>query len=111
MPRALFDSLGTIMVNRSGLQPGPYRKDIVLVRFKPGTPLAERQAAIESISGQVVGGKLDDDGQDGAYYIRITGGTIDSLVHAVRILQRQPQVGLATWWELFQPGAVTAPAG
>jgi hypothetical protein len=95
MPRALFDSLGTI--TGSPLSAGPYRRDIVIVEFKLGTPLAVRQAAIDSVSGKVVGGVLDDDKQDGAYYVRIQGGTTAALLTAVQILQRQPQVAIAIW--------------
>jgi hypothetical protein len=102
-PRALFDSLGTVMTTNPGVAPGPYRRDIVIVKFNPGTPQPARQAAIDSIGGEVVGGSLDVDGQDGAYYVRISGGTFDALVDAVATLHRQPQVGLAGWWPLFTP--------
>jgi hypothetical protein len=94
-PTALFDSLGTVA--GSPLSAGPYRRDIVIVEFKLGTPLAVRQAAIDSVSGKVVGGVLDDDKQDGAYYVRIQGGTTAALLTAVQILQRQPQVAIAIW--------------
>jgi hypothetical protein len=103
VPRALFDSLGTVMAAVPGIEPGPYRRDIVVVRFEPGTPLAVRAALLDSISGRVVGGEMDPDGQSGIYFVRISGGTFDALVGAVTIMQRQPQVAYASWWGLFEP--------
>jgi hypothetical protein len=103
VPHALFDSLGTVMTSIPGIAPGPYRRDIVIVRFEPETPLAVRMAVIDSVSGHVVGGDVDDDRENGSYYVRISGGTFDALVRAVGILQRQPQVSNAYWWSLFIP--------
>ena len=97
VPHALFDSLGVI--SGAPLSNGPYRKDIVVVEFRRGTSLGPRQAAIDSVGGEVVGGKLDADGRDGAYYILIRGGTTATLLNAVRILQRQPDVAVAYWWD------------
>ncbi len=71
-PGALFKALGS--VSGRPLTNGPYLRDIVLVEFVPGTPLADRQDAIDSIGGIVVGGKLDSDKQDGANYVQISGG-------------------------------------
>jgi hypothetical protein len=102
-PRALFDSLGTVTASTPGIDPGPYRRDIVIVKFRPGTPLAARQAAIDSVGGQVVGGYRNPDGQDGTYYVRISGGTFGALSQAVLTLMRQPQVGFASWWQLSTP--------
>jgi hypothetical protein len=98
-PYALFTSLGT--VSGAPLNEGPFLRDIVLVEFKPGTPLQARQAAIDLVGGRVVGGKVNPDGLDGAYYVQISGGTSASLVSAVSTLQQVPSIGLATWWPLF----------
>jgi hypothetical protein len=103
VPHALFDSLGTVMTSILGIAPGPYRRDIVVVRFEPETPLAARMAAIDSISGRVVGGDVDDNRQNGSYYVRISGGTFDALGNAVDILLRQPQFSNAYVWGLFIP--------
>lgn len=102
-PRALFESLGTVTSAEPGVAPGPYRRDIVILAFKPHTPLPERQAAIDSIAGQVVGGHRNFFNGDGSYYVRISGGTFGALVEAVGILQRQPQVSYASWWGLAEP--------
>ena len=118
VPHALFDSLGTVMTSIPGIEPGPYRRDIVVVRFEPETPLAARMAVIDSIAGHVVGGHVDDDRQNGSYYVRISGGTFNAIGDAVDILQRQPQVSNAYPWGLFIPDIQserrtlpTAPAG
>ena len=99
IPTALFQSLGSV----TGSPPAnnPYRKDIVIIAFNRRTPLALRQAAIDSIGGRVVGGRLDTDKTDGFYYVQISGGTNAALVSAVLILQRLPQVSFAGRWELF----------
>lgn len=98
MPLALFDSLGT--VTGPPLSGGPFRKDIISVEFELDTPLAARQAAIDSIGGVAVGGRRYPEIADGAYYVRIQGGTTEALLSAVQTLNRQPQVAVATWWEL-----------
>jgi Subtilisin-like serine proteases len=103
VPHALFDSLGTVTTSIAGIEPGPYRRDIVVVRFARGTPLAVRMAVLDSVSGRIVGGRLDADHLNGSYFVRISGGTFDALVNAVTILQRQPQVINAFWWGLFLP--------
>jgi hypothetical protein len=101
-PLALFDSLGT--VSGPPLSDGPYRKSIIAVEFELHTPLAARQAAIDSIHGIVVGGQryVTHHTDDGTYYVRIPGATTEALLTAVETLHRQPQVALATWWELFR---------
>jgi hypothetical protein len=106
IPRALFDSLGAVI--GPPLSHGPYRKDIVLVEFRSGASRAARKAAIDSVGGRVVGGEQDEDGEDGAYYIRIKGGTTAALLTAVEILQRQPQVDVATWLDLGEPDVQAA---
>jgi hypothetical protein len=58
---------------------------------------------LDSISGRIVGGHVDPDGQNGTCFVRISGDTFDALVEAVTILQRQPQVAYASWWGLFEP--------
>jgi hypothetical protein len=36
----------------------------------------------------------------GDYYVRVTGRTPSSLLHAVMVLQNFPEVSHASWWEL-----------
>jgi hypothetical protein len=98
VPKALFDSLGT--VNTSKVTEGPFIRDIVVIAFKPHTPLAARRAAIDAVGGTVVGGSVDPVRQDGFYYVRISGGTFDALVQAVHTLQGLAQVGYAGWWPI-----------
>lgn len=100
VPRALFRALGT--VSGRPLLPGVvYIKDIVIVSFDPGTTPARRRAAFDAVGGVVVGGsryrKLPGEGN---YYLRVPGGTASSLLHAVTVLQKLPQVSHASLWEL-----------
>ena len=99
-PKALFDSLGAVTSPSSGNR---YRKDILTIDFRIGTPLAVRQAIIDSIGGVVVGGAHYSFGGEGTYYVRIHGGTLDALLDALTILDRQPQVMMAGWWQLNHP--------
>jgi hypothetical protein len=103
-PKALFDSLGTVRsASRSG---GTFRKDIVTIDFRIGTPAAVRQAIVDSIGGVVVGGAhytSDPAGTNGTYYVRIHGGTMATLLAALDVLHRQPAVVMAGWWELTHP--------
>ncbi|HYW05476.1 MAG TPA: hypothetical protein VE913_00895 [Longimicrobium sp.] len=71
---------------------GTYLRDILVVLFKPGTPQRERQAAIDLVRGQVIGGARWSNG-DGLYYIRVpTDGKPGSLRPALDALDRLPQV-------------------
>lgn len=100
-PTALFAQLGT--VSGPPLLDSAYRKDIVIVAFASTATQAQRQAVIDSIGGEVVGGKPDPMSQDGYYYVRINGGTTAALLSAVSLLQRQALVSFAGLWRLFEP--------
>lgn len=69
----------------------PWVRSIVGVSFKRGTSQADRQAAVESIKGLVVGGTTLDS-KDGEYYVRIQGGGFDDIVAAISILRGLGQV-------------------
>ncbi len=74
---------------------GPYPRDMIWLWFYDDTPYADRQAAIDSIGGTVVGGYPFRPG--GAYYVRIChDGTAGPLHRAIRRLQALPGVRLAT---------------
>lgn len=66
---------------------GPYPRSLVLVGFQPGATREERQSAINTISGRVIGGL----GQD--YVVVIPdSGTADPLWRAVDRIEGLPQV-------------------
>ena len=67
--------------------PGVFLKNIVIVQFKPSASSTERQTAVDSVQGTVVGG-MRFGSLEGHYYVRVTdsaGGTV--LRDAVETLQ------------------------
>lgn len=90
-PNALFDSLGYIL-SRPG-DPAKYVRGVIGVRFIEGASHADRVAAIRSVDGTVVGGHKYS--EDGDYYVRILGRTLDSMDHAVQILRSRRVVQVA----------------
>jgi hypothetical protein len=74
---------------------GNMLRDVLVVRFKTGTAQAQKQAAIDLIDGEVIGGLPPVYGE-GAYYVRVEydeAGAI--LCDAVATLKGLPQVGVA----------------
>ncbi|MBW3573175.1 MAG: S8 family serine peptidase, partial [Gemmatimonadetes bacterium] len=73
------------------LMSGTYVRDVVTVLFRPGTSQEERQAAVNSVSGTVIGGFAIQG--DGEYYVRIADdGTAQPLLSAIDQLNALPQV-------------------
>lgn len=68
-------------------------KHIIVLRFQPGTPLPDRQAAINHVCGQVVGGWASEFPERRAYAVRVPDGgderRLDELINELRNL---PQV-------------------
>jgi hypothetical protein len=72
---------------------GNFTKRIVKVRFRPSATLADRQLAIASVNGTVVGGKLPPDGIGGYYLVQVADdGTGSGILTAAKRLTAQPQV-------------------
>jgi len=75
---------------------GTYLKDIAVVLFRSDATQAERQAAVDSVAGRVVGGRPFRGG-DGYYFLRVPGnGDPGVLFEAIRVLSALPQVLSAT---------------
>lgn len=76
---------------------GEILKRVLSVAFLPGTPQVQREAAIASVRGEVVGGSgRDQDGREGSYYVLIRWAfEVDSLARAIAILEAQPGVDFA----------------
>lgn len=73
----------------------PFPRDLLLVMFKEDASQAERQAAVDSIGGEVVGG--EPLGRGGYYYVRIAGdSTGEALFRAIAKLMKLPQIDLAS---------------
>ena len=72
---------------------GNFTKRIVKVRFRPSATLADRQLAIASVNGQVMGGKLPPDGIGGYYLVQVSDdGTGTGILSAAKKLMTLPQV-------------------
>ena len=70
-------------------------KRVVVVRFDPTATQAERQAAVDSVGGTVIGGtKLVTN--DGFYLVYVNSATTeDALFSVIATLERQPKVHMA----------------
>jgi hypothetical protein len=76
---------------------GTYLRDIAVVLFSASATQAERQAAIDLVRGEVVGGRRFWNSDDGYYYVRILGRDYPRpLVEALPRLRALPQVLSAT---------------
>ena len=73
----------------------PFPRDLVVVAFKEEATQAERQEAIDAISGWVVGGEHVDRG--GYYYVRIKSDqTSEALFRAIAKLKTFRQVDIVS---------------
>jgi hypothetical protein len=74
---------------------GSFLRDIAAIRFKPGASQRERQAAVNLVGGNVVGGIPLGNG-DGYYLVRVPGdGTARPLFKALQRLRALPQIDSA----------------
>ncbi|MBA4160029.1 MAG: S8 family serine peptidase, partial [Gemmatimonadetes bacterium] len=106
VPAQAPDTLPPGLYNESNIRrnsaciTGPVLKDIIVLAFRPGTPQEQRQAAVDLVQGEVIGGLRPTD-LEGQYFIRIEDdGTGERLCQAIGQLEALPQVLLATW-EVF----------
>lgn len=94
--QAVWDELHvpTNIITNDARLTGKFPRNLVVIMFHPTAPTAERQAAIDSIHGEVVGGiPLTPGGQ---YYVRIQDdGTAEPLFQAIEKLQSLAQVDYA----------------
>src|SRR6266550_6988645 len=73
-----------------------YYADIILVRFTPNATQTERQAAIDAVNGEVVGGQPMPTGE-GFYYVRLNARRrLEPLANAVTTLLSFPRVAAAS---------------
>jgi hypothetical protein len=83
------------IVREDSVMTGPYPRDMIWVWFRDNASQVQRQAAIDAISGIVVGGYRFRPG--GVYYVRIKhDGTTVPLHSAIAKLKTFPQVSAAT---------------
>jgi hypothetical protein len=85
----------------TGLQPGRCNRRIVRLRFHRDAQQVERQIAVQSVSGTVVGGAPEL----GYYYVAIGGdGTLATLARALAELRAHPKVERAHTFEVTPAG-------
>ncbi|MBA2244919.1 MAG: S8 family serine peptidase, partial [Gemmatimonadetes bacterium] len=95
LPAGLYDESN--IRHNSVCIAGPVLKDIIVLMFKPGTPQEQRQAAVDLVQGEVIGGRNSAPVVEGDYYIRIEDdGTGERLCQAIDQLRALPQVLVAT---------------
>jgi hypothetical protein len=72
-------------------------KHIIILRFQPGTPLPDRESAINRVCGQVVGGWRSQIPGRAHYAVRVPdGGEEKRLDELIEELRKLPQVLSAT---------------
>jgi hypothetical protein len=80
---------------------GNYARGVVAVTFHEGTSLADRQAAIDKVRGEVIGGWRMILVKEGKYAVKVDdGGDPRKLDELIDQLSALPQVRLATRVEL-----------
>ena len=100
LPAGFYDDTNVVTV--AG-RPGPFIKNVVLVLFLPAAPQHERQAAIDSVQGTVIGGvRLSP--RDGLYVVSLPHDPSQERVfRAARVLTRLPGVTSALPDYVFVP--------
>jgi hypothetical protein len=94
-PAELNDPSQIVIV--SGTDSVYANQSIVIVRFQDEATQAQRQAAVDSIRGVVIGGRPSAGGPDGYYYVSIAGdSTGDSVTVAADRLTALSQVRFAS---------------
>ncbi|HET7630866.1 MAG TPA: S8 family serine peptidase [Gemmatimonadaceae bacterium] len=85
----------------------PFMRGIILMRFQTGAGQAERQAAVDSVQGEVVGGLPFGPGE-GMYLVQLPPDpTNDRMFAAMRTLNAMPQVSWAVPNQIYV-GAATS---
>lgn len=94
-----------------GCLPGNMLRGIVVVRFRESASRAERQAAIDLIDGEVVGGRGPVLGGEGFYYVRVEDDPKErALCDALMRLNVLPQVDVAMPYMVEEEPDTTRPS-
>jgi hypothetical protein len=99
VPASVNDTANIVTDVRSPL---PFSRDVVVVRFKTGASQAARSAAIQRVSGIVIGG-LRGEASDGGYIIRLPPDpTNDRVFDALSVLEADTAVSsVSVYWFLI----------
>ena len=72
---------------------GSLLKRLIMVHFQPGLTVAEKQAAIDTVQGTVVGGGPLGSPDQGLYYIKVPWATTPALLDsAEKVLNTKPAI-------------------
>jgi hypothetical protein len=81
----------------------PYAQDVLMLRFRLGTPVAERTRVIGLVSGTVIGGKRDVTAEGGVYVIGLPRDSTQATLLAARDVLRAENAVLTVWLYDFVP--------
>jgi hypothetical protein len=81
----------------------PYAQDVLMLRFRPGTPVGERSRVISLVSGTVIGGKRDVTAEGGVYVIGLPRDSTQATLLAARGRLRNENAVLTVWLYEFAP--------
>jgi hypothetical protein len=84
-----------LIVDTAAFGPFKFVKNIIVVGFVYGATQTQRQEAVESVRGVVVGGNRIALNGDGFYLIRLRTVTAAGILEAQRKLEALPQVDMA----------------
>lgn len=92
VPTGYYDAANLV---RNSRFPSPFYRDVVSVLFYPAATVGQRQAAVDSVDGTVIGGvRLGD--EDGFYLIRLPPDSLNNRpLDAAAKLTRLPGVQVA----------------
>ncbi len=79
----------------------PYAQDVLMLRFRLGTPVRERSRVIGLVSGTVIGGKRDVTAEGGVYVIGLPRDTSQATLLAARDALRRENAVLTVWLYYF----------
>jgi hypothetical protein len=104
VPAAAPDSTPAWFLDDSNWTSDLTLKRIAEVKFQAGASTSQRQAAIDSVGGMVVGGYHLPNAPEGTYYVLIPTATSESaLLAALQKLERQPGVKDASFHARLKP--------
>ena len=88
-----------------------YSQDVLMVRFRLGTPVAERSRVLGIVSASVIGGKRDVTAEGGIYVIALPRDSTQATLSAARSILGAEKAVLSVWLYEFMPHGPTSRVG